>query len=79
MHLFLSLQESMQKFCLSFDGAVQTWARRSNLDYLSLDFNSASPSPVLKVLDGFGCCKAFCETTEMTACRGERTLIFEDL
>ncbi|XP_041808266.1 GRB2-associated-binding protein 3 [Chelmon rostratus] len=40
--------ESMQQFCLTFDGAVQTWARRSNLDYLSLDFNSASPSPVQK-------------------------------
>ncbi|KAK1882400.1 GRB2-associated-binding protein 3 [Dissostichus eleginoides] len=32
-----------QHFSHSFDGA-----RRSNLDYLSLDFNSASPSPVLK-------------------------------
>ncbi|XP_063752236.1 GRB2-associated-binding protein 3 isoform X3 [Eleginops maclovinus] len=30
-------------FSLTFDGA-----RRSNLDYLSLHFNSASPSPVLK-------------------------------
>ncbi|KAM9348041.1 LOW QUALITY PROTEIN: GRB2-associated-binding protein 3 [Symphorus nematophorus] len=40
--------ESRQQFSLSFDGAVQSWARRSNLDYLSLDFNSASPSPVLK-------------------------------
>ncbi|XP_073335791.1 GRB2-associated-binding protein 3 isoform X2 [Pagrus major] len=40
--------ESMQQFCHSFDGAVQTWARKSNLDYLSLDFNSASPSPVQK-------------------------------
>ncbi|XP_057677887.1 GRB2-associated-binding protein 3 isoform X2 [Corythoichthys intestinalis] len=30
------------------DGAVQHWARKSNLDYLSLDFNSASPSPVQK-------------------------------
>ncbi|XP_033955671.1 GRB2-associated-binding protein 3 isoform X1 [Pseudochaenichthys georgianus] len=32
-----------QHFSHSFDGV-----RRSNLDYLSLDFNSASPSPVLK-------------------------------
>ncbi|XP_078122167.1 GRB2-associated-binding protein 3 isoform X5 [Sander vitreus] len=40
--------ESRQHFCLNFDGAVQPWARRSNLDYLSLDFNSASPSPVQK-------------------------------
>ncbi|XP_044079487.1 GRB2-associated-binding protein 3 isoform X2 [Siniperca chuatsi] len=40
--------ESMQQFCISFDGVVQPWARRSNLDYLSLDFNSASPSPVQK-------------------------------
>ncbi|XP_070773838.1 GRB2-associated-binding protein 3 isoform X2 [Enoplosus armatus] len=40
--------ESMQQFPLTFDGAAQPWARRSNLDYLSLDFNSASPSPVQK-------------------------------
>ncbi|XP_054481750.1 GRB2-associated-binding protein 3 isoform X2 [Anoplopoma fimbria] len=40
--------ESRQHFCLTFDGAAQPWARRSNLDYLSLDFNSASPSPVQK-------------------------------
>ncbi|KAM6983493.1 LOW QUALITY PROTEIN: GRB2-associated-binding protein 3 [Tautogolabrus adspersus] len=39
--------ESMKHFSLTFDGAVQAWAR-INLDYLSLDFNSASPSPVLK-------------------------------
>ncbi|XP_070700376.1 GRB2-associated-binding protein 3 isoform X2 [Pempheris klunzingeri] len=37
--------ESVQEF---FDGPLQPWARRSNLDYLSLDFNSASPSPVQK-------------------------------
>lgn len=37
-----------RQFCLTLDGAVQTWARRSNLDYLSLDFNSASQSPVQK-------------------------------
>ncbi|KAM6911724.1 GRB2-associated-binding protein 3 isoform 2-T2 [Lycodopsis pacificus] len=40
--------ESRPPFCLPFDGAAQPWARRSNLDYLSLDFNSASPSPVQK-------------------------------
>ncbi|XP_042355228.1 GRB2-associated-binding protein 3 [Plectropomus leopardus] len=40
--------ESRNHFCLTFDGTVQPWARRSNLDYLSLDFNSASPSPVQK-------------------------------
>ncbi|KAM3600701.1 uncharacterized protein V6R79_000997 [Siganus canaliculatus] len=40
--------ESVQQFCLNFDGAAQPWGRKSNLDYLSLDFNSASPSPVLK-------------------------------
>lgn len=28
------------------------WAQKSNLDYLSLDFNSASPSPVQKVSIG---------------------------
>ncbi|KAJ7995913.1 hypothetical protein DPEC_G00231640 [Dallia pectoralis] len=30
------------------DSSNQPWHRRSNLDYLSLDFNSASPSPVQK-------------------------------
>ncbi|XP_056264085.1 GRB2-associated-binding protein 3 isoform X2 [Pseudoliparis swirei] len=40
--------ESRQHFCLPFDGAAQPWLRSSNLDYLSLDFNSASPSPVQK-------------------------------
>ena len=30
------------------DGANGSWPRRSNLDYLSLDFNSASASPVQK-------------------------------
>ncbi|XP_063344685.1 GRB2-associated-binding protein 3 isoform X2 [Pelmatolapia mariae] len=40
-----SAMESRQQF---FDGPVQPWARSSNLDYLSLDFNSATPSPVLK-------------------------------
>ncbi|KAF7664203.1 hypothetical protein LDENG_00185310 [Lucifuga dentata] len=40
--------ESSQQFCLTFDGAVHPWVRRSNLDYLSLDFNSTSPSPVQK-------------------------------
>ncbi|XP_023149835.3 GRB2-associated-binding protein 3 isoform X2 [Amphiprion ocellaris] len=43
-----STMESRQQFSLTFDGAVQPWVRRSNLDYLSLDFNSASPSPVQK-------------------------------
>lgn len=40
--------ESSQEFFLTFEGASQTWAQKSNLDYLSLDFNSASPSPVQK-------------------------------
>ncbi|XP_047235629.1 GRB2-associated-binding protein 3 isoform X2 [Girardinichthys multiradiatus] len=43
-----SALESGQLFCLPFDGATQPWKRSSNLDYLSLDFNSASPSPVQK-------------------------------
>ncbi|XP_018548076.2 GRB2-associated-binding protein 3 isoform X1 [Lates calcarifer] len=43
-----SAMESRQQFYLTSDGAVQPWARKSNLDYLSLDFNSASPSPVQK-------------------------------
>ncbi|XP_051902633.1 GRB2-associated-binding protein 3 isoform X1 [Hippocampus zosterae] len=40
--------ESRKHFALNVEGVVQPWARRSNLDYLSLDFNSASPSPVQK-------------------------------
>ncbi|XP_017291020.1 GRB2-associated-binding protein 3 [Kryptolebias marmoratus] len=43
-----STLESRPLSCLTFDGAVQPWTRSSNLDYLSLDFNSASPSPVQK-------------------------------
>uniref|UniRef100_H3D2P6 PH domain-containing protein n=1 Tax=Tetraodon nigroviridis TaxID=99883 RepID=H3D2P6_TETNG len=43
-----AVKDSGHQVCLSFDGAVQPWARKSNLDYLSLDFNSASPSPVQK-------------------------------
>ncbi|XP_020340846.1 GRB2-associated-binding protein 3 isoform X2 [Oncorhynchus kisutch] len=50
--------ESRQQFSTTNEGASQPWLRRSNLDYLSLDFNSASPSPVQKahsspwVIDG---------------------------
>nr|XP_029483913.1 GRB2-associated-binding protein 3-like isoform X1 [Oncorhynchus nerka]XP_029483915.1 GRB2-associated-binding protein 3-like isoform X1 [Oncorhynchus nerka] len=40
--------ESRQQFSTTNEGASQPWLRRSNLDYLSLDFNSASPSPVQK-------------------------------
>ncbi|XP_022601652.1 GRB2-associated-binding protein 3 isoform X2 [Seriola dumerili] len=40
--------ESRQQFHHTSDGVVQPWAKKSNLDYLSLDFNSASPSPVQK-------------------------------
>ncbi|XP_062289184.1 GRB2-associated-binding protein 3 isoform X1 [Scomber scombrus] len=40
--------ESSQPFLPTCNGAGQPWLRRSNLDYLSLDFNSASPSPVQK-------------------------------
>ncbi|XP_077360182.1 GRB2-associated-binding protein 3 [Festucalex cinctus] len=40
--------ESRKHFSLNLEGVVQPWARRTNLDYLSLDFNSASPSPVQK-------------------------------
>ncbi|KAL0994229.1 hypothetical protein UPYG_G00119540 [Umbra pygmaea] len=40
--------ESRQLFLSTNEGANQPWFRRSNLDYLSLDFNSASPSPVQK-------------------------------
>ncbi|XP_072231404.1 GRB2-associated-binding protein 3 isoform X1 [Leuresthes tenuis] len=43
-----SALDPRQSFCIALDGTVQSWARRSNLDYLSLDFNSASPSPVQK-------------------------------
>lgn len=41
-------QGSSPEFFLTFEGTSQTWAQKSNLDYLSLDFNSASPSPVQK-------------------------------
>ncbi|XP_064837521.1 GRB2-associated-binding protein 3-like isoform X2 [Oncorhynchus masou masou] len=40
--------ESRPLFFSTNEGATQPWLRRSNLDYLSLDFNSASPSPVQK-------------------------------
>lgn len=43
-----SINESRHSFFQSFDGAVQPLVRKFNLDYLSLDFNSASPSPVQK-------------------------------
>ncbi|CAG5878210.1 unnamed protein product [Menidia menidia] len=43
-----SALDQRQPFCLTPDGTVQPFARSSNLDYLSLDFNSASPSPVQK-------------------------------
>ncbi|XP_056252660.1 GRB2-associated-binding protein 3 isoform X3 [Seriola aureovittata] len=40
--------ESRQQFYHTSDGVVQPWPKKSNIDYLSLDFNSASPSPVQK-------------------------------
>ncbi|XP_029925674.1 GRB2-associated-binding protein 3 isoform X2 [Myripristis murdjan] len=40
--------DSKQEFSFTCDGAFQPLARRLNLDYLLLDFNSASPSPVQK-------------------------------
>ncbi|XP_056141379.1 GRB2-associated-binding protein 3 [Lampris incognitus] len=40
--------EPQQQHFLHGDGPAPSWARKSNLDYLSLDFNSASPSPVQK-------------------------------
>ncbi|XP_046876862.1 GRB2-associated-binding protein 3 [Hypomesus transpacificus] len=40
--------ESRQLFLPSADTTAQLWGRRSNLDYLSLAFNPASPSPVQK-------------------------------
>lgn len=44
-----SPKESRQLFFPAAESAAgQCWARRSNLDYLSLDFNPASPSPVQK-------------------------------
>uniref|UniRef100_A0A3P9IWG9 PH domain-containing protein n=1 Tax=Oryzias latipes TaxID=8090 RepID=A0A3P9IWG9_ORYLA len=44
-----SAMESRQSFCLPFDGASQFCiSSPSRLDYLSLDFNSATPSPVQK-------------------------------
>ncbi|CAN9501687.1 unnamed protein product [Ophioblennius macclurei] len=43
-----SAMESQQQLSLTIDGVVQPWMKSSNLDYLSLVFNSASPSPVQK-------------------------------
>ncbi|KAF6715354.1 GRB2-associated-binding protein 3 [Oryzias melastigma] len=44
-----SAMESRHSFCLPFDGASQYgMSSPSRLDYLSLDFNSATPSPVQK-------------------------------
>uniref|UniRef100_A0A3P9LJ60 PH domain-containing protein n=1 Tax=Oryzias latipes TaxID=8090 RepID=A0A3P9LJ60_ORYLA len=44
-----SAMESRQSFCLPFDGTSQfCMSSPSRLDYLSLDFNSATPSPVQK-------------------------------
>lgn len=43
----LSWQEHRQATS-PYSGAFP-WTRKSNLDYLALDFNSASPSPVQKV------------------------------
>ncbi|XP_068601011.1 GRB2-associated-binding protein 3 [Brachionichthys hirsutus] len=43
-----SARELMQLFCLTSDGVAPNRVARSNLDYLSLDFNSASLSPVQK-------------------------------
>lgn len=43
-----TFNESRHSFFQSFDGVVQPLPRKFNLDYLSLDFNSASPSPVQK-------------------------------
>ncbi|KAG7484174.1 hypothetical protein MATL_G00046530 [Megalops atlanticus] len=40
--------ESRQLFFPANGSAAFPWPRRSNLDYLSLDFNLASPSPVQK-------------------------------
>ncbi|KAJ8348243.1 hypothetical protein SKAU_G00268320 [Synaphobranchus kaupii] len=42
------LTESRQLFFPMYGSAAFPGLRRSNLDYLSLDFNSASPSPVQK-------------------------------
>nr|XP_057933204.1 GRB2-associated-binding protein 3 isoform X2 [Doryrhamphus excisus] len=43
-----TILESRQQCSLNFDVPIQPWPRRPNLAYLSLDFNSASPSPVQK-------------------------------
>ncbi|KAK7922686.1 hypothetical protein WMY93_009588 [Mugilogobius chulae] len=43
-----TINESRHSFFNSADSVVPLPARKSNLDYLSLDFNSASPSPVQK-------------------------------
>lgn len=47
--VFFLCQDPRQPFFHSSDGPVQHWPIKLNLDYLSLDFQSASPSPVQKV------------------------------
>ncbi|NXG70497.1 GAB3 protein, partial [Baryphthengus martii] len=54
MVIFIFTQPSFALFCSEhrqatspYNGAFP-WTRKSNLDYLALDFNSASPSPVQK-------------------------------
>ncbi|KAJ8276518.1 hypothetical protein COCON_G00082700 [Conger conger] len=42
------LTDTRQLFFSANGSGAFPWLRRSNLDYLSLDFNSASPSPVQK-------------------------------
>lgn len=43
-----SLNEARHSFFQSFDGTLQLLARKCNLDYVAIEFNSASPSPVQK-------------------------------
>ncbi|NWH30118.1 GAB3 protein, partial [Chloropsis hardwickii] len=46
-HNFFMLSPNYQQATSPYSGAFP-WTRKSNLDYLALDFNSASPSPVQK-------------------------------
>ncbi|NXB86618.1 GAB3 protein, partial [Vidua chalybeata] len=46
-HDFFMLSHNYQQATSPYSGAFP-WTRKSNLDYLALDFNSASPSPVQK-------------------------------
>ncbi|KAM7160617.1 GRB2-associated-binding protein 3 isoform 6-T6 [Macrochelys suwanniensis] len=51
---------------------VFPWSRKSNLDYLALDFNSASPSPVQKVRIIYANTTLFCTSCHLSLMEANR-------